>query len=184
VKKETGVLFVMIATLCIATLFAGCTGTGSTGQKTGTGVTAGVPGKSPDLVVPAAVPGFTLELKDTNNTKIYQDEQASAVTLFKPEINSTYSGNVDVLAIYVDQFVNTSAAMDLYNAQNGSALSISGYSAKYTYDPDAGASYISVNNADLVIQSNALAPDNTTAFNEAVLKDAAQKGMEAALKNI
>ena len=44
-------------------------------------------------------------------------------------------------------------------------------------------SYFSVNNADMIIQSHALAPENST-INQVILKDAAQKGMESALNNI
>jgi hypothetical protein len=183
VKNETVIVSLMIVTLCIAILFAGCTGTSPGSQKNGTGISSGIPGKTPDLIVPESVPGFTLELKDTNNTTMYPDELASAATLYKPELNSTYEGNVAYLTIYVDQFTNVSAATSVYNTQNGSTLNIAGYPAKYNYDSDAGASYFSVNNADMIIQSLALAPDNTT-VNEAIIKDAAQKGMEAALQNI
>ena len=114
---------------------------------------------------------------------MYPDEVASAATLYKPALNSTYEGNVAYLTIYIDQFVNASAAANIYGAQNGSVSNIAGYTAKYSSDPDLGVSIFSVNNADMIIQSLALAPDNTT-FNQAVVKDAALKGMEAALNNI
>jgi hypothetical protein len=179
-RKKTGIMLVVMAILCITVVLAGCTGT----SPAKSGVSPGMPGKAPELVVPTAVPGFTLQLRDTNNTKIYENELSSAATLFKPDLNSTYEGTVDFLTIYVDQFVNATSASEIYAMQNGSLMSIQGFQAKYQYDPDAGASYISVNNADLLIQSLALAPDNTTAFNEAVLKDAATKGMEVALKNL
>jgi hypothetical protein len=180
-RKKTLTLLIVITILCIAVLFAGCTGTGP--ARNNAPVSPGAGGKAPDMIVPAVVPGFSLQLKDINNTKIYENEIASAATLFKPDINTTYEGNVDVLTIYVDQFVNSTAAAELYATQNGTSISILGYKAQYQYDPDAGATYVSVNNADLLIQSLALAPDNTTSFDEAVLKDAAIKGMEAALRN-
>ncbi|HVP94240.1 MAG TPA: hypothetical protein VMS89_03620 [Methanoregulaceae archaeon] len=183
-KEKTGFLSLIILTLCTAIIFAGCTGTAPAGQKTNTGTPAGVQVKTPDLIVPAIVPGFDLEVKDTNNTSMYPDEVASAATLYKPSLNSTYEGSVAYLTIYVDQFTNTSSAAVVYGTQNGSSLDIAGYPAKYNYDPDTGAGYFSVNNADMIIQSLALAPDNTTVINEAIIKDAAQKGMEAALHNI
>lgn len=184
-KEKTGFLTFTIITLCAAILFAGCTGTIPAGQNQGTGTTqAGVHAKTPALIVPAVVQGFDLELKDTNNTSMYPDEVASAATLYKPALNSTYEGNVAYLTIYVDQFSNASVAADIYGTKNGSAVNIDGYTAKYTYDPDLGGGYFSVNNADMIIQSLALAPDDITAINESIIKDAAQKGMEAALQNI
>ena len=47
-----------IVAMCIAILFAGCTGTAPSGQKTGTGPSAGAQVKSPALIVPSTVPGF------------------------------------------------------------------------------------------------------------------------------
>ncbi len=182
-KKKTGFLSLTIVTLCIAILFAGCTGTAPAGQNTGNGTAAGIQVKTPDLIVPATVPGFVLELKDTNNTMLYPDEVNSAATLYKPALNSTYEGNVAYLTIYVDQFTNSTAAATIYNSQNGSAIAVAGYTAKYNYDPEAGDSSFSVNNADVIIQSHALAPENST-INQVILKDAAQKGMESALNNI
>ena len=182
-KKKTGFLSLTIVAMCIAILFAGCTGTAPSGQKNGTGPSAGAQVKSPALIVPSTVPGFDLELRDTNNTTMYPDEVASAATLYKPALNSTYEGNVAYLTIYIDQFVNASAAASVYGTQNGSVSNIAGYTAKYSSDPDLGVSIFSVNNADMIIQSLALAPDDTT-FNEAVVKDAALKGMEATLNNI
>jgi len=182
-KKTTGFLSLTIVTLCIAILFAGCTGTAPTGQKTGNGTAGGIQAKTPDLIVPATVPGFVLELKDTNNTTMYPYEVASAATLYKPALNSTYEGNVAYLAIYIDQFTNTTTADAVYGTQNGTAITIGGYTAKYSYDPDAGGSYIGVENGDVLIQSLAIAPENST-VDQAILKDAAQKGMESALSNI
>jgi hypothetical protein len=182
-KKKTGFLSLTIVAICIAIVFAGCTGTAPSGKNSGAGPSLGAQVKTPDLIVPSTVPGFDLELKDTNNTTMYPDEVASAATLYKPALNSTYEGNVAYLTIYIDQFVNASAAANIYGTQNGSVSNIAGYTAKYSSDPDLGVSIFSVNNADMIIQSLALAPDDTT-FNEAIVKDAAEKGMEATLHNI
>ncbi|HTY15692.1 MAG TPA: hypothetical protein VMC42_08300 [Methanoregulaceae archaeon] len=182
-KKKTGFLTLAVAMVCLAILLAGCTGTAPAGQKSGTGPSAGAQAKTPILMIPATVPGFDLEVKDTNNTTMYPDEVASAAALYKPALNSPYEGNVAYLTIYIDQFTNATTAANIFGTQNGSVSNIAGYTVKYSFDPDMGISYYSVNTTDKVIQSLALAPDNT-ALNQTVLKDAAEKGMEATLNNI
>ncbi len=182
-KKKTGFLTLTVATLCLAILLAGCTGTAPAGQKSGNGPSAGAQAKTPILMIPATVPGFELELKDTNNTTMYPDEIASAAALYKPALNSTYEGNVAYLTIYIDQFTNATTADTIYGTQNGSVSNIAGHTVKYSFDPDMGISYYSANTTDKVIQSLALAPDDSL-LNQTALKDAAEKGMEATLNNL
>jgi hypothetical protein len=182
-KKKTGFLTLAVAMVCLAIILAGCTGIAPAGQKSGTGPSGGAQTKTPILMIPATVPGFELELKDTNNTTMYPDEIASAAALYKPALNSTYEGNVAYLTIYIDQFNNATTAANIFGTQNGSVSNIAGYAVKYSFDPDMGISYYSVNTTDKVIQSLALAPDESV-VNQTVLKDAAEKGMEATLNNL
>jgi len=182
-KKKTGFLTLTVAALCVAILLAGCTGTAPAGQKPGTGPSAGAQAKTPIQMIPAVVPGFDLELKDTNNTTMYPDEVASAAALYKPALNSTYEGNVAYLTIYIDQFNNATTASNIFGTENGSVSNIAGYAVKYSFDSDMGISYYSVNTSDKVIQSLALAPDSSE-LNQTILKDAAEKGMEATLSTI
>ena len=69
------------------------------------------PSKAPELVVPASVPGFTLQLKYDHEQPMFQDEEYLAEGLYQPELNSTYEGNVAYLAVIVDKFVNSTAAV-------------------------------------------------------------------------
>jgi hypothetical protein len=181
--KKSSLPLVIIGIICIAVLVAGCTGT--TGQsKSGLPTVSGVPSKAPELVVPTSVSGFTQELKFDHEEPMFQDEEYLATGLYKPELNSTYEGNVAYLAVIVDKFVNSTAATGFYEEINGTLVTVSGNSGKYNYDPDMGMASVVVLRSDLIIGSSAQAPDNMTSFDEKLLRNAAISGTDAALRNL
>ncbi len=181
--KKSALPFVIIGILCIGVLVAGCTGTAGQ-SKTVPQAVSGGPSKAPELVVPASVSGFTQELKYDHEQPMFQDEEYLATGLYKPEINSTYEGNVAYLAVIVDKFVNSTAAAGFYEEINGTPMTVSGNSGKYNYDPDVGMASVVVIRSDLIIGSSAQAPENMTSFDEKVLRNAATSGIEAALRNL
>ena len=70
--KKSALSLVILGIICIAVLIAGCTGT--TGQSKS--VVPTVPGgssKAPETVVPASVPGFTLELKYDHEQPMFEN---------------------------------------------------------------------------------------------------------------
>lgn len=181
--KKSALPFVIIGIICIGILVAGCTGT--TGQsKTVPPTVSGGPSKAPELVVPASVSGFTLELKYDHEQPMFQDEEYLAEGLYKPELNSTYEGNVAYLAVIVDKFVNSTAAARFYEEINGTPVTISGNSGKYNYDPGIGMATVVVIHSDLILGSSAQAPDDMALFDEKLLRNAAISGTEAAIRNL
>jgi hypothetical protein len=182
-RKKSALPLVIIGIICIAVLAAGCTGT--TGQsKNGPAVVSGGSSKAPELVIPPSVPGFTLELKYDHEQPMFPDELYLAEGLYKPELNSTYEGNVAYLAVIVDKFVNSTAAAGFYNEINGTPVSVSGYSGKYNYEPDTGMASVVVLQSDMIIGSAAQSPENMTSFDESLLRNAAISGTGEALRNL
>jgi hypothetical protein len=181
--KKSSLPLVIIGIICIAVLVAGCTGTTGQSKSSQQPVSSGL-SKAPELVVPASVSGFTLALKSDHEEPMFQDEVYLATGLYQPESNSTYEGDVAYLAVIVDKFVNSTAAAGFYEEINGTPVTVSGSSGKYNYDPDMGMASVVVLRSDLIIGSSAQAPDNMTAFNENLLRNAAISGTEAALRNL
>lgn len=181
--KKLSLPLVVVGIICIGILVAGCTGT--TGQsKTVSPTVPGGQSKAPELVVPASVTGFTLELKYDHEQPMFQDEEYLAEGLYKPELNSTYEGNVAYLAVIVDKFVNSTAAAAFYEEINGTPVTISGNSGKYNYDSGIGMASVVVLHSDLILGSSAQAPDNMVSFDEKLLRNAAISGTDAALRNV
>jgi len=181
--KKSALSLVILGIICIAVLVAGCTGT--TGQsKSGVPTVPGGSIKAPETVVPASVPGFTLELKYDHEQPMFENEEYLAEGLYKPELNSTYEGKVAYLAIIVDKFVNSTAAGGFYQEINGTPVTMSGYSGKYYYEPDMGIASVVILQSDLIIGSSAQGPENMTIFDESLLRNAAISGTEAALRNL
>jgi hypothetical protein len=181
--KKSALPLVIIGIICIAVLVAGCTGT--TGQtKSNSPPVSGGQSKAPELVVPASVPGFTLALKSDHEQPMFEDEDYLATGLYQPETNSTYEGDVAYLAIIVDKFVNSTAAAGFYAEINGTPVTVSGYSGKYSYEPDMGMASVVFLSSDLIIGSSAQSPDNMTVYNENLLRNAAISGAEASLRNL
>jgi len=182
-RKKSAIPLVIIGIISIAVLVAGCTGT--TGQSKNSLPTAsGGQVKAPELVVPASVSGFTQELKYDHEEPMFQDEEYLAEGLYKPELNSSYEGNVAYLAVIVDKFVNSTAAAGFYEGINGTPVTVSGYSGKYDYDPDMGVASVVVLHSNLIIGSTAQVPDNMTSFDENLLRNATIAGTDAALRNL
>ena len=183
--KRSVITIAIIGMLSFAILFAGCTGTTtSPGSATTPVKSSGGPTKAPEQVVPVVVPGFTLVLKYDHEEPIFQDEEYLSEGLYKPDQNSTYEGSVAYLAIDVDKFVNSTAAGGIYDIINGTAVSSSGHAGKYNYDAETGTASIVLLQSDLIIASTAQAPDNVTAFDENLLRDASLKGMDAVISNL
>lgn len=182
-KKKSAISFAIVGLICIAVLASGCTGN-TVQSKTGGPTASGGPSKAPELVVPASVTGFTQELKYDHEQPIFEDEEYLAEGLYKPEINSTYEGNVAYLAVIVDKFVNSTASGGMYEAINGTPVTVAGYSGKYSYDPETGVATVVVLHSDLIIGSTAQAPENMTSYDENLLRNAALSGTDAALRNL
>ncbi len=181
--KKTNLPFVIIGIICIAVLVSGCTGT--TGQsKSSIPPVSGGSSKTPELIIPTSVPGFTQALKYDHEQAMYQDEEYLSEGLYKPELNSTNEGNVAYLAIIVDKFVNSTAAATFYDEINGTPVTASGYSGKYNYEPGTGMASVVFLHSDLIIGSSAQAPDNTTVLDEKLLRSAAITGTDAAFRNL
>ena len=181
-KKSVSSL-VIIGLISIAILLAGCTGTTGQSKNVSPTVSTGV-SKAPELIIPASVPGFTLQLKYDHEQPLFENEEYLAEGLYQPELNSSYEGNVAYLAVIVDKFVNSTATSGFYEEINGTPITVSGYSGKYNYEPDIGTASVVVMNSDLIIGSSAQAPENVTIYDENLLRNGAISGVEAAIRNL
>ncbi len=181
-KKSVSSL-VIIGLISIAILLAGCTGTTGQSKSVSPTVSTGA-SKAPELIIPASVPGFTLQLKYDHEQPLFENEEYLAEGLYQPELNSSYEGNVAYLAVIVDKFVNSTATSGFYEEINGTPITVSGYSGKYNYEPDIGTASVVVMNSDLIIGSSAQAPENVTIYDENLLRNGAISGVEAAIRNL
>lgn len=145
-------------------------------------------GNKPEDIIPLSVSGFKFVEKSEHVKPIFEGEEYSAYSFFKPKIDSTLIGKIDHLTIKIYKFKDETSAKEtfLIFARLGISeeIQVDDTRAMLTYDKDSGETSVLWQEGKLVIMSISSPPFGASIFDEQVLKDAAITGAKAVAEKL
>ena len=139
--------------------------------------------KAPEDMIPLTVTGFDFVEKSDRVAPLWEGEEYSAISFFRPKSNSKFQGEIDHLTVYVRLFEDETSSKNMTGiflvGVSATEIQIGERVATLTYNESNGETIVFYQQGKLVVYSLSAPPFEATTFDEETLKEAAIEGFKA-----